>query len=262
MSLQQAQQIHNKQLQKWQRFGHEPVFERGTVRLAGLKKTLPPDLEVTVLDPATNEYVPFILTCGRPLLCGEVLPERADLALDEQGRLLNQAEFRARYEVYLDAFVYVEGSDTGFEPVPNVVNFVKETPDIYSESPGMIEIGFDPKLNEEFKPRQKYGPDGQSEEEYLRDREDRSDIAAALKSIADTQRILAEKMQSLEAPPEEPVEPQGMTAQDAVAATADTKHEEAPCGKRVKAGYVKQHKRKCNDDSCGGDGDNVKKAKK
>ena len=53
-----------------------------------------------------------------------------------------------------------------------------------------------------------------------------------------------------------------MTAQDAVAATADTKHEEAPCGKRVKAGYVKQHKRKCNDDSCGGDGDNVKKAKK
>lgn len=186
-----------------------------------------------------------------------MLPERADLALDEQGRLLNQAEFRANWQVFLDAFVYVEGSDTGFEPVPNVVNFVKETPDIYSESPGMIEIGFDPKLNEEFKPRQKYGPDGQSEEDYLRDKEDRSDIAAALKSIADTQRILAEKMQELETAPEEP---QGMTAQEAVAATADTKHEEAPCGKRVRAGYVKQHQRKCNNDACGGDGDNVKEA--
>ena len=264
MSIQQAQQIHQRQLQKWQMNGHEPVYERGSVRLANFKKSLPGDLEVTVLDPATNDYVPFMLTCGRALKCGEVLPERADLALDEKGRLRSQAEFEQAYSVFLDAFGYVEGSDTGVEPVPNVVEFVRQTPDTFSESSGMIEIGFDPKLDEEFKPQRRYGPDGQSEEEYQQEQADRTDIASALKSIAETQALLAAQLNQVQsAPPavqEQAAEPVlGMTAEEAKTATADNDHTQAPCGKKVRAGYVKQHQRFCDADECGGDSENAGK---
>tara|TARA_R100000808_G_scaffold24467_1_gene56428 strand:+ start:6981 stop:7793 length:813 start_codon:yes stop_codon:yes gene_type:complete len=269
MSIQQAQMIHQKQLQKWQMNGHEPVYERGSVRLANFKKSLPDDLEVTVLDPATNDYVPFILTCGRALKCGEVLPERADLALDEKGRLRSQAEFEQAYSVFLDAFVYVEGSDTGFEPVPNVVDFVRQTPDTFSESSGMIEIGFDPKLDEEFKPQRRYGPDGQSEEEYQQEQANNTDIAAALKSIAETQALLAAQLnqvQSAPAPVSAPREQAaaastGMNAEKAKAATADNDSAEAPCGKKVRKGYVKQHQRFCDADECGGESENAEKGK-
>ena len=97
--------VQQDQINRWQRNGHEPVWDRGTVRLREFKKSFSRGLEVTVLDKASGQYVPLMLRCGRPLLCSEVLPERADLALDEDGHLLSQADFEQNYHVYLASFV-------------------------------------------------------------------------------------------------------------------------------------------------------------
>lgn len=249
--------IHQQQVQRWQRHGHDPVWERGTVRLRELKHDVPKNQPVLVHNKDTNEYVPLILSCGRPLLCGEVLPERADLALDAEGRLLSQAEFESNYEQYLSAFSYPDGSDPNFEPVPNVVRFVKEMPDPYGESRGMVEIGFDPHLEREFRPNARFGPNGETEEEWLRESQKNStDIAAALKVLSEnqaalTQFLLSQKGVSI------PVEtPAGLTATDAVESAGASTEEVAPCGKKIKRGYLAQHQRFCNSNDCGGTGEN------
>jgi len=253
--------IHQQQVQRWQRNGHEPIWQRGTVRLSDLRHDVPKNQPVLVLDKESGEYVPLMLACGRPLLCGEVLPERADLALDKEGRLLSQAEFEANYEKYLDSFSYPDGSDPNFEPVPNVVRFIKETPDPYGESRGMVEIGFDPHLEREFKPSARFGPNGETEEEWLRESQKNSgDIAAALKVLSENQAALTQfllKQNGAQASAiMAPAEPAGVTAEEATAAAGDSTEEVAPCGKKIRKGYLAQHQRFCNSDDCGGTGEN------
>ena len=258
------QNIHQDQVAKWLRYGHEPVYERGTVRLREFKKTLPADREVTVFDKKNERWVPLMLSCGRPLKCGEVLPERADLALDDEGRLLSQGEFEQRYMQYLSTFSYTEGSEIGLEPIPFVVNYVKETPDRFSESRGMIEIGFDPKLDQEFKPKQRWGPNGETEEEWLKEsQKNSSDIASALQILAQNQAALQEFLMKqagnvrVEVAPVVTDEPIGMSAEQAAEAVGNPTEETAPCGKRIKRGYLAQHQRFCNSEDCGGVGENT-----
>lgn len=248
----------------WMQEGHEPVRGRGTVRLYQFKKSLPKGLEVTVLDRDSGQYRPLMLSCGRPLLCSEVLPERADLALDEEGHLLSQADFEARYGEYLSAFPFPYGSEINSEPVPNVVAWVKETPDPYGESKGMIEIGFDPKLNEDFKPKARFGPNGETEEEWLKESQKNSnDVASALKVLAANQTALTEFLMRqagetpvrVEEPPRvEPAPEPAMTAAEAASAVGASNDEVAPCGKKIRRGYLAQHQRFCNSDDCGGPG--------
>lgn len=255
--MQEQVNIHAQQIAKWQRLGHEPIWERGTVRLRELRHQVPANQPVQVLDKASGEYRPLILSCGRPLLCGEVLPERADLALDNEGRLLSQADFEARYEKYLSAFSYPDGSDINFEPVPNVVNYVKEHPDPYSESRGMIEIGFDPKLNEDFKPKARFGPNGETEEEWLKEsQKNTTDIAAALRTLSENQAALTQFLLSQKGVPVPVEEPAGVSAPQAVEAAGTSTEEVAPCGKKIRKGYLAQHQRFCNSDDCGGEGEN------
>lgn len=255
--------IHQDQLRKWQLMGAEPVFARGTVRLPELKKSFGNDVPVTVLDRETMAYKPLILSDGGPLMAHEVLPERADLALDKDGHLLNQGDFSQNYEKYLDSFIYPQGSNPRDEPVPNVVNFVKEAPDPYTESSGMVEIRFDPKLDQPFRPHQRFGPNGESEEEWKREQARQSgDTAAILKQLAETQAQIASMLAKsggqpvndtpqAPAPVETEIPVAAMTAAEAVEATSDDDREQAPCGKYVTRGYVKQHQRHCADEACG-----------
>lgn len=255
----EIQNMHEAQLRRWQIHGHTPVYERGTVRLNGMQKSFPKDLEVTVLDRSTGEYRPLMLTCGRPLKCSEVLPERADLALDEEGHVLTQGEFEQNYSMYLNAFAYPYGSDPNCEPVPNVVDFIRVHPDPYGESRGMVEIGWDAKLNQEFSPKQRFGPNGETEEEWRKAQNQNSnDISAALKILAENQVELTRflKGEKFEPAPEPLVGdadpgPEPMAVREAVEATAENDHERAPCGKSVRKGYVKQHMRHCKNDGCG-----------
>lgn len=262
----ELQNIQEKQVQKWLRYGHEPIYERGTVRLRDFKKTLPPGLDVTVFSKELGTYVPLMLSCGRALKCGEVLPERADLALDDEGHLLSQGEFEQRYEAYLSAFSYPDGSDVNFEPVPYVVNYIKEMPDPWSDSRGMIEIGT-PQDTGDFKPRARFGPNGETEEEWLKEsKKNTTDIAAALQVLAQNQALLTEFLTKqagnvpiidVNAKPVITDEPIGMTAAEASEAVGSPTEETAPCGKRIRKGYLAQHQRFCNSDDCGGDGENT-----
>lgn len=254
------------QAQRWMDNGDEPIRSRGTVRLAQFKKNLPADLVVTVQDKESGQYVPLLLWDGKPLTCGEVLPERADLAIDEKGHLLTQADFEARYDAFLATFIFPDGADVGFEPVPNVVNYISETVDIYSESNGMIPIRFNPRLNEDFKPKQRYGPNGETEEEWLRESgKNSADIAAALQILAQNQAALTQFLMQnqngtqvpISAPQQEAQAPAGMTPAQAVVAAGESDQEVAPCGAKIKARYLKQHQRFCNSPDCGGPGENT-----
>lgn len=258
--------IHPDQLRKWQLMGAEPVFARGTVRLDGLKKSFGRDVPVTVLDKETMAYKPLVLSDGGPLMAHEVLPERADLALDKDGHLLNQGDFSQNYEKYLDSFIYPQGSNPRDEHVPNVVHFVKEMPDPYTESSGMVEIRFDPKLDQPFRPHQRFGPNGESEEEWKREQAKQSgDTAAILKQLAETQAQLANLIAGKQAIPAEPalveVPVASMTTSEAVEASSDDERELSPCGRKyVKKGYAAQHMRHCNAPECS-DGESVNSAR-
>jgi hypothetical protein len=264
--MSELKSLAQAQISRWMSNGDEPIRQRGSVRLAKFKKTLPADLEVTVFDKNREAYVPLLLSDGKPLKCGEVLPERADLALDEKGRLLSQSDFEARYDLFLNSFVFPEGSEVGFEPVPFVVNYIKETPDQWSESRGMVEIRYNPRIDEEFKPKKRFGPNGESEEEYLKDQaKSNGDIAAALSILAQNQAALTQFLMQQGAPgvnvpvaaPQQEAPADGMNAAAAAEAVGVSDREIAPCGKNIKKGFIKQHQRFCNSDECGGKGENT-----
>lgn len=275
-----TQEMMREQRENWMLMGAEPVIERGTVRLRQFKKSLPADMPVMVRDADSGERVPFLLRSGQPLLCGDILPERADLALNEDGTLLHQHEFEPRYAQYLDAFRYAEGSEIILEPVPNVARYVNAKHDTWSESGGYVEIDYDPKLDQEFKPKQFFGPDGQMEEEYLAEKEERTDLKSAVQSLAETQAAMAKLLAASAIGPDQIVpvtedaveaalteaaeeavateEPASVSPDTVQAANADPEKEQMPCGAWKKAGFKKQHMRFCKDPACEtdpGDGD-------
>ena len=241
--------------EKWETLGHEPVRERGVVRLREFKKTLPADLVVTHYSKEVGQYVPYILKASlKPLLCGKVLPERADLALDDQGRVLPQGDFEMRYKQYLEAFVYPEGAEPLWEPIPNVMDYVCETQDTFSESSGYIEIEFDPKIHDEFNPTQLYGLDGETEEEWRRNNNKRDDsvlerLLAVLEGKVSPKEVeeaaAAEGIALID--PGEGSEP----IPEPIAAAKPM--EFAPCGSEVRQGYVNSHKRFCKAPECVGE---------
>ena len=128
---------NQKLVMRWMAAGHEVVHERGTFRHKAYKKEFKPDT------PVKQNGAQMIMSNGHALVAGDILPERADLALDMDGNVLPQHEFEKRYREFLNWFTMVEGSDPGAEYVPNAAQYVCQTPDTFSESPGMVEIGFD-----------------------------------------------------------------------------------------------------------------------
>lgn len=126
-----------KLLLKWMAAGHDIIHDRGTFRHVAYKKDLPGDM------PIKQDGGQLVTSTGHGVVAGDCLPERVDLCTDADGNLLSQQEFERRYKDYLQWFQLVEGSDPEFEWVPNCARWLTEVHDTFSESPGMVEIGYD-----------------------------------------------------------------------------------------------------------------------
>lgn len=241
----EARMIDPAQVSRWQMMGAEPVYERGTVRLAQYRKNFSPDVVVKIRDRKTGELSPYLLRSGRPLRAVEALPERADLCLDEDGVLVDQAEFSERWRVYLESF-HVESIDSmAHEPVPNVARFINAKMDEWGESKGVVEIDFDPHVNGEFEPKHLF--DGDREipvEEFRKSVAKQDKLEELLLKLGD--RVVGDDS----AAPENVI-----SVEEQQAASEPADREAAPCGKYVKKGYVAQHVNHCKSPACGGDED-------
>lgn len=243
----EVQRIAAAQTARWQHLRCE-VTDRGTPRLAQFRKTFSPETDVTVRDPETGTYGPFLLRGGRVLRAAECLPERADLALNEQGQLLDQATFEQRYREYLDTFVMPADSNPHFEPVPKVDDYINAKPDTWTASRAYVEIDFDPTSGGEFVPQFYVDHQGNSVsvEEYEREKAEKAARDDRMESL-----LLALGEKVLKAEPGD----QTIVAVEEVSA-ASAEQEAAPCGKLVKRGHVNSHTNKCKAPECsGGDGD-------
>jgi len=255
------QSIAKENLDKWQMLGHEPVYERGVVRLHQFKKYFAPNVIVKEYVEEANEWAPVVLNSTfEELRAVDVLPERADLALDESGHLLHQGDFEQRYKLYLDAWVYEETADPNFEPIPNVRDFILEEPDSFSESRGYIPLKFDPKLNQEFKPEKLYGADGESEDEFKANKAKEAInplLDQILEGLSPEQKIEAlERMAAQQNIPlingdEKQEDPTPTPEPLAAAPEPGAKIKvAAPCGGEYTQGYAKQHARHCKNPEC------------
>lgn len=131
---------NQKLVMRWTMAGHEVIPDRMLFRHKGMRKTFPPDAILKYSDGTP------VISFGKTVAISDILPERADIALDADGRLLNEHDFERRYREYLAWFTYVEGSEIESEPVPGALDFVLATPDVFSESNGFVQINFDARV--------------------------------------------------------------------------------------------------------------------
>ena len=178
-----------KLVMKWTAAGHEVLHDRGTFRHKAFKKDLPRDLVIR-----REGGLPFITHHDHELHAGDVLPERADLALDAEGNVLPQHIFEKRYLEFLNWFDFVEGSDPKAEPIPNVEQYISLTYDMFSESNGMVEIGFDAHKPAPEERTHMYNPQNDELIEIVKGQGDALDT-----TLAAVKRLLEDK------PPEEPI---------------------------------------------------------
>jgi len=255
----EVQRIAAAQQARWQHLRAE-VTDRGTPRLIEFRKDFADNVQVTIRDPETGGYAPFLLKSGRPLMASECLPERADIALDEQGRLYDQATFEQRYLAYLDTFVVPSSTNLKDEPIPRVTDYINAKPDIWTSSRAYVEIDFDPTSGGEFVPQYYVNEKGESVsvEEYnakQADREARDDKMEAL-LLALGEKVLAGDTSKVVTVEQDEGEATVVPLEKQAAASQPVNKERAACGKFVKKGYVAQHARHCQDEACGGgDGD-------
>lgn len=247
----QVQSMARAQRDKWEILGCKPIWQRGTVRLPQFMKTFPHNQIVTVRDSETGEYSPFKLRSGRNLVIADIMPERADLALDDKGRLVDQMQFEKNYAIYLDSFVMAPGSEIQNEPVPNVARFVNAKIDPWGESRGSVEVDFDPQLDKQFVAKKLIDKDGNDAELA-----DMKSLLSQLAKMQLAQANIGQNSIAVEAGPAK-VDPEEIpVGQMSVADVPDDK-ERMPCGKWKAKGYRNQHMLRCNHELCGGPGANV-----
>lgn len=139
MDIDKKDEFERELFLRWQVAGHEVIPERVTFRHKTYKKDFPKGTKVCV------EGVP-IYNYDKPVLVEDILPERADLCLDADANVVSQEEFERRYKAWLSWFPFVEGSDPTCEPIQGVLKYLKDVPDSFSESPGMIEVNFNARI--------------------------------------------------------------------------------------------------------------------
>lgn len=134
----------------------EIMFGRDTYRHPLLRHQLNPELIIREND------IPVIRADGKELMAGDVLPERADLGIDEHGNLYSQDAFKRRMKIHIRG-AQVLKCDEDAEPIPDVRTYVTEIPDAFSDqSSGMVPIGFNPHSTGEAKETKNAAPDGGS----------------------------------------------------------------------------------------------------
>ena len=155
---------------KWNAAGHTVLHDRGTFRHKAYMKNLDPELIIK------RDGAPYITSHGHTLRIKDVLPERADLCLDMDGNVLPQHEFEKRYREFLNWFEYIEGSDPGAEHIPNAERYICQVPDTFSESPGMVEAGWDARKPAEEDRTHKYDPNTDKMVEIVQASNEKADL--------------------------------------------------------------------------------------
>lgn len=131
---------NQKLILRWTAAGHEVLHDRMVFRHKAMRKDLPDDTIVKF-----NDGTPLI-SFGKPVRVGDMLPERVDVALDADGKMVSDQDFERRYREYARWFQYIEGTDIDAEPVPSILEYVLATPDTFSESAGFVQIHFDARV--------------------------------------------------------------------------------------------------------------------
>ena len=161
--------------------GHEIIPARRTYRHAGFKQDFHPDTIVGVRGPDGTK-TPLLNSFGGQITVGEILPERADLALDETGCIVPQSLFEERWVAFLDNTMLY--GDPKMEPIPDVEKWVRMIPDKFSEGPGYIEVGFDAQKPAEMEATHVYDPG-------------KNEIIDKLNEQGETQVVVAEAIKTL-----------------------------------------------------------------
>lgn len=248
--------------------GHKPHPDRGTYTHSIYSQEvsgLSPDHEITQNGEPVK--VPLL---GRTLRVKDILPERLALGVDESGEILHQNDFHERYIDYLRGFP--SNRDPMKEPVPNVKNFLlKQLDPARPPENGRafyVDLGFDASRDTEAKQTGEWHPDGVSMDDWrkknpelaaeifgknVNERDAKAAILFQMNADGDIsdavfKKRLAElyedKKESAKVsePVDEPVA--------AKAEAAPAEQETAPCGKSVRAGFIKQHKNFCKKPEC------------
>lgn len=126
---------------RWNAAGHTIVYERGTYRHKAYIKEFPP--ETVIQRDMDGKSIPYLTSTGHTLTYGDVLPERADLCLDQEAKMVPKHVFEKRYEEFIKWFNYIQGAELDSVYVPDHDKWISQIPDPFSESPGSVEAGWD-----------------------------------------------------------------------------------------------------------------------
>ena len=143
---------YQKLVLRWLAMGHEVIHSRRLYRHKTYRKDFAPDTGIR------RNGISFITNFGHTLKFSDVLPERADLCLDMDACVVDQQTFAARYKEYLRGFDFPEMTDLDAEFVPDVYDYIVATPDVFSDSRGFIEVGYDARKKPDEIPTHKYDP--------------------------------------------------------------------------------------------------------
>lgn len=137
--------------------GHVPIRERFTFRHRDFMHDLPDETPI-MLKSDDGVKVPLLSNAGKPVTVGEVYPERADIALDDEGCIVRQNDFKERYKAFLEVTLpdFCRVDD---EPIPAADRWIVQVVDSFSESPGPIDIGFDARKPAEQEATHMYNPE-------------------------------------------------------------------------------------------------------
>lgn len=127
---------YQKLVMRWTAAGHDIMHDRRVFRHRVYKKDFPADTIIKV------EGVPLVCE-GGTVKIGDVFPERADLALDMNANVVSQDIFTKRFREYLGWFQFTEQTDIDAEFVPDVIDYLTQTWDTFSDSNGFVRINYD-----------------------------------------------------------------------------------------------------------------------
>lgn len=256
--------------------GHRVHQDRNSYTHQGFASNLPAEQEILVNGKPVHN-----VGLRRNVVIADLLPERVALAVDERGEVLPQEEFQRRWEVYWSGFQMKGKWDD--DPIPRALPYLLTVIDETRGSDGShiayCDLGFDPHATGDVQQTGKYTTDGELYDVWLarhqqdeaRDRvhDEVAAKATLLRQLAadgtidqatcneKLAKLLVESIEGAqEVEPdeelaEEPDEvPASTDAQGPAPITKSTDSEVAPCGKKVSAGYVRQHAMRCTKDEC------------
>lgn len=137
--------------------GHTIIHERSTFRHRAFKQDFHPETIIRVRKDGSDTAEPLLTSLGNTVKVSQVYPERADLCLDADGVILNEAEFAKRYKAWLEVTL-PDFCTPDAEPIPDPAAWIIKIRDPFSESPGPVEVDYDARKPAEKEATHMYNP--------------------------------------------------------------------------------------------------------